>query len=102
MKLPNHFKVKIQKDMKNNKPLLQQYENLNEIDTTDNADLFEKVIQQNDDFLLAGLSLIETLFAVEESTDIENNIYQLQTVHGTYPSVIRQSFFDPSFFNYTS
>ena len=71
----------------------------------------EKKIQRNDDTFSPDVLLNNNPSTSEQHIDSENEILQLQTIHETYPSVIKESliiaffdpsFFDPSFFIYTS
>ena len=78
---------------------------MNETSITDKDDLIGKKIPQNDKLFSPKLLLNNNPFTYKKYHNAANEKLQLQTIHETYPSAIKQSnnsFFDPSIFKFTS
>ena len=83
---------------KNTQTLFQQSAILNDSDITNNDDPIEKTLPQNGDVFSPDLLSKKNPSTSEKYNDCENENLQLQTIHETYTSLVKQSFFDPSFF----
>ena len=89
MKLWKQPKVNLNKIKKNPETLLQQSAILNDTDITDNYNLIGRRVPQHGNLFHAGSSLTIIPITSEKKNDNEDEILQLQTIHETYPSVIK-------------
>ena len=88
------------------KTLIEQSATMYDTDITDNDDPVENMILQVDDPFFPDFLLISNPPTSGKATDSGNEHLHLQTIIELDPPVIKQSlkisFFDPSFFKYTS